>query len=54
MDAIANTEAAEKLLIAQAVALGEGMAMNGKDSKVKSAVRHLARRAYPEIQHDGS
>lgn len=43
--------AAEELSAAQAGALAQAIAHNGKDQKVRGAVRQLARRAYPEI-HD--
>jgi hypothetical protein len=37
---------------ARAAALGIQLAMNGKDNKLKSAIRMLTKRSYPEI-YDG-
>lgn len=49
LEAMSHTEAAERLHLAQAVAHGAAMAMNGKDAKVKNHTRMLARAAYPEV-----
>lgn len=42
-----HIEAEGELQGARSTALGIGLAMNGKDSKVKLATRSLIRRAYP-------
>jgi transketolase C-terminal domain/subunit len=35
--------------MAHAVSLGIGLAISGKDMKVKNAARRLIRRAFPEV-----
>jgi len=43
-----NNSAAEQLTMVQAVAHGIGVALSGKDHKVKRVTKVLARLAYPE------
>ena len=47
--AIDSLDAGDELRAAHAVSLGIGLAIDGKDSKVKGAAKRLQRRALPEV-----
>lgn len=47
--AIDALDAGDDLRLAQAVSLGIGLAINGKDQKVKNQARRLKKRAFPEV-----
>lgn len=49
LKAQAASEAVEELIAARAVALGQAMAENGKEPRVRQAQKSLIDRAYPEI-----
>jgi hypothetical protein len=50
--AMEHSQSADQLSDAQSTALGAALAMNGKDSKVRSAVRRLSRAGYPEVRDE--
>lgn len=47
--AIDGIEAGEQLRMAQSIAVGIALAIDGKSSKTKNAVRKITRRAFPEV-----